>query len=281
MKRTFFAALFLLVLSAVYAESNRIGVLVLAHGGSPQWNARVEQAVKEAQLPYPTEISFGMGMMQPEVRNLQQAVDRLQSQGVKRILAVPLLVSSYSSVYRQYQYLLGQRQESSWAEHPVQPIRKEAGIQILKALDDSDLVAQILLERALKLSRDPSREAVVLVAHGPEENEENRLWLAAMESLGRKVREGGRFAALSVATLQDDAPQAIREEATKRLREQVSVLAERYKVLVVPLLLSQNGIEEKVRERLTGLSYVYTGVALLPHPNITRWIRRQVERAIS
>lgn len=271
----------LLAAVPVFAQSDKVGVLVLAHGGSPQWNAQVERAVQEADISHPTEIAFGMGMMEDEVRNVQAALERLELRGAEKIIAVPLLISSHSSVYRQYQYLLGMRDIPSWPGHPVAPVKKRSRVILLSALDDSELVAEILAERVSVLSKDSGNEAVVLVAHGPEEEKDDRLWLQAMERLGKKLEEKGRFAAMACATLRDDAPQVIQERATRQMRQQVSDLGERCRVLVVPLLLAQNGIEKKIEERLEGLSYVYTGATLLPHPNITRWIRQQVDSAVS
>lgn len=271
----------LLIAAQAFAQYDKVGVLILAHGGSPIWNAQVERAVQEADISYPTEVAFGMGMMEGEVRNIQTAIARLESRGAQKIIVLPLLISSHSSVYRQYQYLLGMRDFSSWPDHPVAPVKKRARVILLSALDDSELVAEILAERISVLSEDSSREAVVLVAHGPEEEKDDRLWLRAMSRLGQKLEEKGRFAAMAYATLQDDAPLVVRDEATRRLRQQVSDLGEPYRVLVVPLLLSQNGIEQKIGERLEGLAYVYTGATLLPHPNITRWIRQQVDSAVS
>jgi len=259
------------------AESSEVGVLILAHGAGPEWNGQVQKAVEEAKIPYPTEIAFGMGMMPQEVENIQKAVQRLESQGIRRIRAIPLLVSSYSSVYRQYEYLLGLRPEPSWPHHPVNPVKLQADVRMGRALDDSSLVAQVLLERALGLSKEPAKEAVLLVGHGPEEDPDNEKWLAAMQSLGDRVQREGRFAAIAAATLRDDAPAAVKEEAIRRLRSQAVSLSKSYRVLVVPLLMSKNGIEQKIAHALEGLPAVYTGEALLPHANISRWIREQVE----
>ena len=259
----------------------KVGVLVLAHGGDQQWNAEVENAVRNAHLDQPVEINFGMGMMPNEVDAIQQAVDRLEKRGAASIIAVPLLVSSYSSVYRQYEYLFGLRKESSWPEHrhAVRPLRIHPGISVRlgRALDDSPLVAQILLERSIDLSKDPSREAIVIVAHGPETEQENEAWLSSMEALGEKVRQFAGYAAVAVATLQDDAPAKIRDAATKQFREQVASLSVSYRVIVVPLLLSQGGIEKKIPKRLEGLSYAFSGETLLPSPQISLWLKQQVD----
>jgi sirohydrochlorin ferrochelatase len=239
----------------------------------------VQEAVVEAGLDFPTEIAFGMGMEPEEVGRVQEAVGRLTARGVREILAVPFLISTYSSVYRQYEYLLRIRREPSWPDHPVRPVELTIPVRLVQALDDSPWMGEILLERALALSEEPSEEAVVLVAHGPEEEADNASWMEAMQRLGADLLVRGGFAAFRAATLRDDADPAVEEQAARRLREEVSSLSGSLRVLVVPLLISRGGIEEKIPECLKGLSYRFSGQGLLPHPYAARWIRERVESA--
>jgi sirohydrochlorin ferrochelatase len=259
----------------------KVGVLVLAHGGRPEWNEQVKKAVKEAKLDQPVEIAFGMGMMPAEVEGVQAALNRLEKRKVNSIVVLPLLVSSDSSVYRQFEYLFGFRDEPSWPEHghEILPLSIPRGVQIRfgHALDRSGYVSEILLARAEKLSKDPAKEAIVIVAHGPETAEENAKWLASMENLSEKIQDQGGFSALALATLQDDAPPEVRDEATRNLREKVQTLSGGLRVIVVPLLLSRGGIEKKIPERLKGLEFVYSGETLLPDPKISLWIKHQVD----
>ena len=95
-------AVFLLTRASYAGES---GVLLLAHGGSAQWNARVTELAAQVDKTRPTEVAFGMATR----ANIQGAVDRLTARGVKDIVAVPLFVSSWSSVITSTEYLLGQR----------------------------------------------------------------------------------------------------------------------------------------------------------------------------
>jgi len=141
-----------------------------------------------------------------------------------------------------------------------------------KALDDHPLVAEILVERARALSRDPSLEALVLVAHGPVEEADDRRWLEAMGSLGDQVRRTLPFREVRTATLRDDAPPPVRKKAVRALRREVRRLSREGGVLVVPLLVARGGIEAKVLKALDGLKFRWEGRGLAPHPNLTRWV---------
>src|SRR5690606_40546493 len=90
------------------AAANERGILLLAPGGNEQWNAQVTAIAAEVDRTMPTEVAFGMATR----ANIQGAVHRLQARGVKEIVAVPLFVSSWSSVITSTEYLLGQRDEA-------------------------------------------------------------------------------------------------------------------------------------------------------------------------
>src|SRR5688572_2062367 len=84
------------------------GVLLLAHGGSAEWNRRVTELAARVDRTRPTEVAFGMATR----ANIQAAIDRLIARGVTDIVAVPLFVSSWSSVITSTEYLLGLRAEA-------------------------------------------------------------------------------------------------------------------------------------------------------------------------
>jgi len=269
------AAAALVMCATAQAAEERIGILVMAHGGDNRWNGTVRKTVRQAKLDAPTEVALGMGMHPGEIRELREAVNRLERKGVARIAVVPLLVSSHSEVFRQYEYLLGLRPQAEWPEAGP-PLRLEVPVVMGPALDGSAQVAQILLERAKDLSRRPAEETVVLIAHGPVSDEDNRRWLTAMQQLAASVQQQGGFRAVLSATMRDDAPKAVKEQAERQIREVVARAGEGGRALVVPLLLAPGGVEKKIPKILTGLAYVYNGETLLPHPKVVEWLRQQV-----
>lgn len=275
----------------------RSGVLLLAHGGQPQWNERVLAVATAVDATQPTEVAFGMASR----ASIQAAVDKLTARGVTSIVAVPLFVSSYSSVITSTEYLLGLRAEapadlkifakmdhskhgapaaaaSEHAAHmpavdPASPVTRTVPVRMTPAFNRHPLIAQIAADRAKSISKSPANEAVILVAHGPVPEDDNNLWLADMKVLADQVKASAPYASVDYLTVRDDAGPAMREAATKDLRDRVEQQAAAGRtVLIVPHLMSFGGIEQGIRKRLEGLSYVMTAQALMPDERIARWV---------
>ena len=272
------------------------GILLLAHGGSAEWNRLVTDLATKVNATRPTEIAFGMAARS----SIQSAADRLVTRGVTEIVAVPLFVSSWSSVITSTEYLLGLRAQAPAAlaiyakmnhapaaaagaaaghgDHAADadgttPIKVSVPVRMTPALNDHPMVSDILSSRAREISRDAVKEALIVVAHGPSEEEDNRRWLADMAALTARIQQATAFAAFDYLTLRDDAPKPIRDAATAQLRGIVQrELAAGRRVLIVPLLIAFGGIERGLRERLDGLPYTMATKALVPDDRLAAWV---------
>jgi hypothetical protein len=120
---------------------------------------------------------------------------------------------------------------------------------------------------------------VVVVAHGPTSDEENRQWLNDMAIVAGRLGEAMPFARVEYLTVRDDAPKPVRDAAARQLREVVSRASnEGHRVLIVPLLLAYGGIEKGIRERLDGLTYEMTAEGLLPDDRLATWVEQAAGR---
>jgi hypothetical protein len=156
---------------------------------------------------------------------------------------------------------------------PTSPVVTSIPIRMTAALDSHPLVGAILTSRAQGISKEPASEALVLVAHGPSKDEENRLWLDEMRVLAGQVAKALPFRSVDYITVRDDAPAPIRDAATAELRALVSRRAAApSRVLVVPLLLSFSGIEAGIRKRLEGLEYAMADQGLAPDDRLVEWV---------
>lgn len=170
--------------------ADEAGILLLAHGGDAQWNARVTELAAQVDKSKPTEVAFGMATR----ANTQAAVDRLAARRVTEIVAVPLFVSSWSSVITSTECLLGLRAEppaalaaSAKMSHSqpgaptsaaaisaaheahteadaASPVKTPVPIRMTRALNDHPIIAEILTSRARSVSRNPIEETMVIVA---------------------------------------------------------------------------------------------------------------------
>ena len=227
------------------ASAESIGVLVLAHGGSEEWNRTVHQTVEAAKLDAPTAVVFGMGMHPGEVATLREAASHLQDHGIERLIVVPLLISSHSEVYRQFEYLFGLREQAAWPEAGT-PVALRVPVVMAPALDDDAVLAEILLDRAKALSKQPEQETVILVAHGPNEDRDNQRWLENMQQASEAIKQQLGFRDVVTRTMRDDAEAPVLAQATAELRKTVQAADEQGDALVVPVLMARGGIEYEV-----------------------------------
>ncbi len=308
-----FVLLFVFNISAVFSQDT--GVLVLAHGGSQEWNDTVIASTEPLKKQYKVEVAFGMA----NYVTMHNSIKSLEAQGVSEIVVVQLFISSYSPIIRQNRYLLGKRDSlperpmplmhhikeykkmmgieedstgSSSGDHRfympknLQPIPTESDIKLTPPLDDHPVVAEILHKRIQELSSDPANETVLLVAHGPNAEDDNKKWIETMESLSHKIQsaqkeKGTPYKQIYATTVRDDAPDEIFNQAKANLRALVRQTGRFGSVIVVPLFLSSGGREQAIAKRLEGLNFRWNGKTLLPDPQISNFLLSSVESALN
>lgn len=307
-----------MISSSFTTNTEKVGVLILAHGGSHRsWDEAVKKATETLKQKYSVEVAFGMA----NPIKMQDGIDKLESQGVTKIVVVQLFISSYSPIIRQNEYLLGLRDtladppmlmmhhgseqhtmkkeqdHHAMAAHTphsmsnvkekatLKPLKLKAEVILTRPLDAHPLVAEIIFNRISELSVNPEHETILIVAHGPNDEEDNKNWVKTMDTLADQIRsiqseKGSAFKQIFGLTVRDDANPAIYEQAKEQLRTLVSQSGKDGDVIVIPLLLSQGGVEARYVKRLEGLNYKWSGKTLLPHPNITKFIEISVENAL-
>jgi sirohydrochlorin ferrochelatase len=290
---------FIICAAALAAERQPYGILLLAHGGASRWNANVTELAAAIDRDIPTEVAFGMAQRGA----IQSAIDRLEERGVGRIVAVPLFVSSHSTVITSTEYLLGLRDvappalerfarmshghgahahQESVDPDGTKPVTASVPITMTEALNDHPVVADILATRAGSLSESPDDEVVIVVAHGPVADDENDRWLADMREIVKAMQTRRAFHRIEPMTVRDDAPEPIRSTAAAELRARVEqATAEEKRVIIAPLLIAYGGIERGIRKRLEGLQYEMPAEGLLPDARLAQWVRSMASASAS
>ena len=91
-----------------------LGVLVLAHGAGKRGDQVFKDSLEPLAARFPVVMGFGMSMMGSG--HLQAAVTALDDAGADTIVVVPAALSRNASVYRQWDYIFGGRQDPAYLE---------------------------------------------------------------------------------------------------------------------------------------------------------------------
>jgi sirohydrochlorin cobaltochelatase len=263
------------------------GTIIVAHGGGPEWDARVDVLARQVQLPGPVEVSFLMGPGAARHR-FQDVVASLVRRGATEIVVVPLLVASHSGHYDQVRYLAGvsDQIDSTMLHHlhlsGIERSDSKVPIRVTPAIDGAPEIAPVIADRARALATDPSRQALFLVGHGPNSPEDYAAWMADLRRLADSVKMLTGFRHVMVDLVRDDAPDPVRREAVTRIRELIELQHEATgeTVVVVPILISTGRLSREILPAdLKGLAISYTAEGLLPHPAMARWVEARVRQS--
>lgn len=265
-----------------------IGVVFLSHGSDFHWNETMREAVQPLMKRYKIEFAFSMA----DQPTIERALRKLEQRGAKA--AVIVRVFAMEESFRQpVERMAGldvegevQGKDDVDAGHghghghgpaaaaPVPRIRTSLQIQTAGGIGASPLFAAVLLDRAHRLSKNPARDTVILVAHGSGGDHQNKLWIGALEDIAEQMRgaDGKGFHAIRVATWREDWPDK-RAPWVNKIRAMVEdAKKEGGRAIVIPARTTGQGPEDKF---LSGLEYDL-GSGFAPHPKFVQWVDEQV-----
>jgi sirohydrochlorin cobaltochelatase len=264
-------------------EPSSVGTLIVAHGGGPSWDGKVDSIARAAHTGGPVAVSLLMGPG-ANTHRFQDAVDGLVARGAHRIVIIPMFVSSHSGHIEQIRYLAGLTDslDDEMKHHlgmaGITRSTKAVPMRVTPALDDAAELAMVLADHALRLSQDPRRDALFLIGHGPNSAEDHASWMENLRVVADNVQRATSFRDVKVGLVRDDAPPAVRAEAVRQIRETIRLqyaLTGR-PVVVVPILVSSGSVSTaKIPADLADLPVRYDAEPLLPHPAMARWIERR------
>ena len=165
---------------------------------------------------------------------------------------------------------------------PMRPLKKFTAMRVIwtPALEDHPLVIDAIADHARELSKDPSRELVVVVSHGPTAEESNRRNIALLERIAGALKTRDGYARVAVMSMQNDAVREVRERNGQRLRRLIEEAnREGLRVIVVTNLQSPRSIQHQVQDDIAGTDYAFNEKGLVQHPNYARWVAAMVEEA--
>jgi sirohydrochlorin ferrochelatase len=220
--------------------------------------------------------------------SIEVAVERLESQGIRDIIAVPLFVSSYSSHIQEIEYVLRLRDSLSSGDDLAR-VNTTANITMTRALDDHSLLAYILADRIAEVCQEPANETVVILSHGTDNEEDIRSQVCCQSWLAEEVKSYLRYWASPSIKLRDVKYAFIHGNQTLYPDLTVeSVMRNASKaggssedgngsVIVLPLMVAGGSItDSQIPKILEGYGCRYDRATLASHPNLARWIENRV-----
>lgn len=255
-----------------------VGVLLLAHGTGGGGDRVLRDVVVPVARKMPTAIGFGMAMMASD--HIQAAIDDLTAAGAKTIVVVPNQMTEANSLMRQWNFIFGRGDKPAYATVPK--VRTAAKLVLAPTYGFNPAIAQILTAHAREIGKDPANELVLLVAHGPEEPEDNDIEVAVLQKYADALKASAGFSDVKAISLQDDALPGLRAGNVKRMRRYAeTAIRQGKKVLVVPAVIQALGIQQKLYSDLDGIPFVFNANGLSSNPDYAKFIEGQVQTALA
>jgi sirohydrochlorin ferrochelatase len=271
----------LIAVSASAGDKETMGVVVITHGAPmPQWNKKAIDFVASVKCQHPIEPAF---LDFAGERTLEKAVRNLETKGANNILIVHLSPSSYSNHHEELSYLVGLRKDLGfYTEHTDTPIKSPSRFAVSPCMDDHPLAAEILTQYARELSREPAKESLMLIGHGPVEEVENIMWVRQLARIGKQITKSLPFKEVACMTLRSDSADLIREQAHEDLRETALRLSAQGRVIVVVYSVGSSLLQREVQHIMKGIpSIAFSNKGILEHPNAVKWVEATIQKGMN
>lgn len=229
-------------------------------------------------IPKEHEVSFGMWESHCFEESIQKLSAKMAAKGTRldHLVVFPLFISSHSSVIEMQKFIFKKRADKVLDIPGVHQTNFAGKITYMNAFDYDPHISMILANRFHHLVHmghekgfDQNGMELVLVMHGPVEDDANAEWMKMGKQYAKDIQYLFPVAQSHVVSLRDDAADEVKAEATRQLREITSNASSSGKVaLILPLLISKKGIDGGIVDRLKGLNYIWQGEGLFPDPKL-------------
>ena len=286
--------------SSVPRQEQPYGILILAYGVGGPWRKDL-MALRDQLKGHALEIVEKSENASNSV-GVQKAVDRLLTHRVGKIVAVPLAALAESPALDEDRYIFGVREEPP-SDRPdarqkeMKPphsliksalvlqdggrrlarLKSAVPLVLTETIDKSPVLAEILAGRAQTLSRDPSREAVLLVGTGPRSDEALKAWKASAQTVADKVREIGGFRTGAVAVVRTGVRAGQQDKDREELRATFRTLSTEGRIVAVPLAPDGASLERLLKRELGNAAYRWDGRGLIGDRRLFEWVRAKAE----
>jgi len=268
-------------IAGAQAPSTRVGVLLVNHGSrSAVWRGalldletRTRGRVLESSPVRGIKTAF-MEYTEPSIATRMREFD---NEGFADVIVIPVFLTVSTHTFDDIPTILGLKADSQSLESlKIEGIARytpRSRIHLAPRLDFGALLRENVLRRARRLSKDPAKEGLVLIAYGDETYDKQ--WSALMERTARHVMSATGIGAFSYGW----AGHIVRYDPAHTTRAVEKVLRERERALVVPVLVA---FDEMFQVRIIGKGIsavqghekrvVYVPDAILPDRDVEAWV---------
>ena len=270
------------------------GVLLLAYDAGGGW--RKELTAIRAQLP---GISVESVESAGDTRSIQNGLDHLKSQHVDKVVAIPLALVSESPLMDELRFVFGIRAEPlddkpdaarTGGMAPIKPLNKstlvrpsgsatgpkrlksQAELVLTATIDKSPVLADILADRAKAQSRNPAKEAVVLVGLAPRSDKGLDTWKTAVTAIAESVRVKGGFREAGVLWVRDGVRAVQQDKDRTENKATLRALTTQGGVVAIPLAPDGKRIGQLLQRQLGTAGYRWNGKGVLGDERLVEWI---------
>ncbi|ADE14923.1 conserved hypothetical protein [Nitrosococcus halophilus Nc 4] len=261
----------------VPVTKDTIGFIIMPHGSTAPYNDGIIAAMPDMVRRYPTAFAFGMA----SPFAIGQAVNELEAAGVRHGVFLRLYAMSHH--FREASdYILGLRMAPPAHNHGGVPERVRTSVRFVTTggYQPDPLISEILKDRILEVSQDPSQESILLLSHGSRSDKANAADLALITEHNIATIKAilpAPFRDIRAMSLREDWPDK-RAEALREIRAFIEQANNGGQAIVISNRLYGSG---SYGTYLDGLEYVMNGQGLIPHPNFTRWVEKSLREGIA
>ena len=252
-----------------------IGVVIMPHGATQPYNDAIEKTIEPLKSKYKVEMAYGMG----DALTIQNAVSKLENQGIKKIVFIRMYPRS-DQLKEKTDYILGLSEKipEQWDGLIPSQIRSSSIINTFGGYEEDNLIAGIFLERIKEISKKPSEETIILLAHGSSDDQAEILRKKKMKDHIDWIQKqfNPTFKNIKGMSLREDWP-GKREKALNEIVNFIEEGNKRGKVIVISNRLYGSG---PYKHFLKGLNFEMNSKGLAPHPNLTRWLEKGIKSLI-
>ena len=261
--------------------AKKVGVLMVNHGSrSETWrNALVnlEKSVTDSVLKDGRVKGIKTAFMEYTEPSIATRLKEFDKEGYTDVIIVPVFLTVSTHSFDDIPTIVGQKEDPQSMEalkiENIERFKPRAVTHITPLLDFTDVLQKNILRRVQNISKDASKEGLVLIAYG--DKTYNTEWTDLLTKVSGYVKQNTGIAASSygwcghVANYNSDSTTV----AIKR------VLKEKSTAVVIPVLVAH---DEMFQVKIIGdgiakipnakEKVLYVADAILPDKNIENWV---------